>query len=122
MRDGIIVGKKELDAYEMIAVRAIHLFREWSHAHPFDTDPTDAVESIAASCVPIDPVEVKAAACCAGIDSVTTDDETSKENGGLNADSLRVPLAEFIEEELWREWDVITGERELMNDFEDDLD
>ncbi len=116
------MGTNDLNAYEILVARAFRLLREWSRAHPFETDPTDAIETIAASCVPVEPLEIKAAAVCVGIDTIASDAEIPKKNGGEGWEALRIPLSELIEEELWLEWDAVVGEQELMNDFEDDLD
>jgi len=107
------------DKFEKLAARASDLLRAWAYDHPFEHDPDEAIETIAASCVPDKDKRVREVAAAAGLDvggSGIPDDPV------VSVEVLRLRLCNLLEEHLWAEWDAIDGEREIMDEFEDDLD
>jgi hypothetical protein len=106
------------DKFEKLVVQAADFLRVWAYEHPLEDDPGEAIEAIAASCLPDKDKHVREVASNAGLEiggSGIPDDPS------IPVDVLRRRLCNLLEEYLWREWDVIEGEREIMNEFEDDL-
>ena len=107
------------DKFEKLVSQAADYLRAWAYDHPSETDPGDAIETIAASCVPGKDKRLRDVASAAGLD---IGGSGIPSDPSVPVDVLRSRLCNLLEEQLWSEWDVIDGEREIMNEFEDDLD
>jgi hypothetical protein len=108
-----------LNPFQKLAAKAADLLRAWAYDHPLEDAPDSVVEAIATSCVPEKDKDVRTVADCVGYE---LDDPYVPDNTGVPVDVLRFRIYHLLEEYLEHEWYVIDGEREVMNEFEDDLD